>query len=240
LPSDIVSSRELKEEHYKIVNIVVQEIFKLYLLITCGGKMVENKKKLSIGLVVKILVPILIIIVIFAIWISKNSDANSNDNNETIADKSGEEADKLDANEINTKDENTDFELNITGEIDLEQLKSYGIPIVIDFGADSCTPCKEMAPVLEKLNAELKGKAIVRFVDVWKYPDLAQGYPISLIPTQVLIDKDGKPYVPTDTNSAGLIMYETKDTNEHIFTTHEGGITEDALLDMLNKMGMEE
>ncbi|OLN32939.1 Thioredoxin [Desulfosporosinus metallidurans] len=39
---------------------------------------------------------------------------------------------------------------------------------MIDFGADSCVPCKEMAPVLKKLNTEMQGKAIVKFVDVWK------------------------------------------------------------------------
>ncbi len=48
-----------------------------------------------------------------------------------------------------------------------------GFPIIIDFGADSCIPCKEMAPVLKKLNEEWQGKVIVKFVDVWKYPDAA-------------------------------------------------------------------
>lgn len=97
-----------------------------------------------------------------------------------------------------------------------------------------------MAPVLEKLNRELKGKAIILFVDVWKNPSLSDGYPISLIPTQVLIDKDGNPYVPTEDNSKGMIMYETKDTNEHVYTTHEGGVTEEKLLMILKEMGMEE
>lgn len=41
------------------------------------------------------------------------------------------------------------YPLNVTEPIDLEELKSFGIPIIIDFGADSCIPCKEMEPVLE-------------------------------------------------------------------------------------------
>ena len=69
---------------------------------------------------------------------------------------------------------------------------------MIDFGADSCIPCKEMAPVLKELNEELRGKVIIKFVDVWKYQSLAEGYPISVIPTQVFFDKDGKPYTPKD------------------------------------------
>jgi thioredoxin 1 len=198
------------------------------------GKVVEKGRiKLSRRLVIKIVVPALIIIGVVVIWITKNNNELTK-GNETIAEKNNLE------NGVIAEIDNVDFELNMTEEIDLEQLKSYGIPIVIDFGADSCIPCKEMAPVLEKLNEELKGKAIVRFVDVWKYPELAANFPISIIPTQVLIDKDGKPYIPTETNSQGMIIYETKDTNEHVFTTHEGGITEEEMLKLLKEMGMDE
>lgn len=193
----------------------------------------KGEMRRSRGFVVKIVVTVLIIIGIVVIWITKNSNELSK-GNETVAEINNVEVDEI------ADIDNVDFELHITEEIDLEQLKTYGIPIVIDFGADSCIPCKEMAPVLEKLNEELKGKAIIRFVDVWKYPDLANEFPISIIPTQVLIDKDGKPYVPSEDNSTGMIMYGTKDTNEHVFTTHEGGITEEELLKILKEMGMEE
>ena len=195
--------------------------------------MKRSKLKLSRGLVIKIVVPALIIIGVVVIWFAKNNNELTK-GNETAAEKSDIEADEIVAND------NVDFELNITEAIDLEQLKSYGIPIVIDFGADTCKPCKAMAPVLEKLNRVLKGKAIIRFVDVWKNPDLVANFPISIIPTQVLIDKDGKPYVPTEDNSKGMIMHLTKDTDEHIYTTHEGGMTEEELLKILKEMGMEE
>ena len=198
------------------------------------GKVVEKGKiKLTRELAIKIVVPALIIIGVIAIWIAKNNNELTK-GNETVAEKNN-----LEAGELAAMD-NADFKLDITEIIDLEQLKSYGIPIIIDFGADSCVPCKEMAPVLEKLNEELKGKAIIQFVDVWKYPGLAEGYPIRIIPTQVFIDKDGKPYVPIEVNLRGLAMYETKDTKEHIFTTHEGGITEENLLKVLKEMGLEE
>lgn len=172
------------------------------------------------SVLLKVLVPILIVAVVGGIWFFKNDD------------------------EIppaaTTTDANPDFALHVTEPLDLEKLKSYGLPIMIDFGADSCIPCKEMAPVLAKLNKELQGKAIIRFVDVWKYQELAAGYPISLIPTQVFFDKEGKPYSPKDPQALQMNMYSLKDTNEHVFTTHEGGLTEEMILAVLREMGLEE
>ncbi|MCK7476187.1 MAG: thioredoxin domain-containing protein [Candidatus Moduliflexus flocculans] len=67
--------------------------------------------------------------------------------------------------------------LAVTEAKELERIRSLGLPVIVDFGADSCIPCKEMAPVLMGLNRTLQGKAVVKFVDVWKYKDLAEGYP---------------------------------------------------------------
>jgi len=168
------------------------------------------------GLIAKIVIPVLIVCVIVGIWAIKNN--------------------KKDAGLVST--DNSDFALHVTEKIDLEKLKSYGLPIIIDFGADSCIPCKEMAPVLKELNSELEGKAIIRFADVWKYRELAQGYPISVIPTQIFIDANGKPYKPKNSESKQMKLYSSKDSGEHIFTTHEGGLTKVQLLRVLTEMGL--
>ncbi len=165
----------------------------------------------------KFIVPILLICIVFGIWAVKNS--------------------KKDIDSVASSD-NPDFSLHVTVEIDLEKLKSYGIPIIIDFGADACIPCKEMAPVLQGLNQELQGKAIIKFVDVWKYPALAEGYPISVIPTQIFIDEKGEPYNPTDPVSMKMKLYVLKDTEEHVFTAHEGGMSKNQLMSALKEMGL--
>ena len=67
-----------------------------------------------------------------------------------------------------------------------------GKPTVADFGARTCIPCKKMAPILEELNRELKGKANVLFTDVWAAEALAQEYRIQMIPTQIFFDAKGK------------------------------------------------
>lgn len=132
-----------------------------------------------------------------------------------------------------------DFDLHVTEVIDLEQLKSYGLPIIIDFGAKSCIPCKEMAPVLEELNTELRGKAIVKFVDVWQYPKLSEGYPVSVIPTQFFFDAAGKPFDPKESGIVPMTVYSTRDTGEHVYTAHSGGMTKEQILAVLKEMGME-
>ena len=176
----------------------------------------KNTMKSEKSIAIKIIIPVLLLVVVVGIWVIKNSKEG------TASADSG----------------NPDFGLHVTEPIDLEKLKSYGLPIVIDFGADSCIPCKEMAPVLKELNEELQGKAIVRFVDVWKYQDLAQGFPINLIPTQIFIDANGNPFNPKDPEAMQMTLYSTRDTNEHVFTTHEGGLTKEQLMNILKEMGL--
>lgn len=63
---------------------------------------------------------------------------------------------------------------------------------MIDLGAKSCIPCKMMAPILEKLEAEYHGKADVVFIDVWQNPDEGPKYGIKAIPTQIFYNRKGE------------------------------------------------
>ncbi len=90
-----------------------------------------------------------------------------------------------------------EYPLAITS-VNLEAIKNYGIPTVIDFGSDDCIPCKQMAPVLSTLNADLQGKAAVQFMYVWKYADGVQDFPVQTIPTQVFFDANGEAFMPSD------------------------------------------
>ena len=130
--------------------------------------------------------------------------------------------------------------LKITA-VDLEAIRAYGVPTVVDFGSDSCIPCKEMAPVLETLNAEWQGKAAVQFFDVWKYTDGVEDFPVQVIPTQVFFSADGTPFVPSESlqKQIGFTMYSSRDTGEHVFTVHQGGITEEQMRQIFAEMGVE-
>ncbi len=134
-------------------------------------------------------------------------------------------------------EEGDDFALHASS-VDIEALSDYGIPIIIDFGATECIPCIEMAPVLENVNADTQGKAIIKFVDVWVNANGADGYPVMTIPTQVIVEADGGPYEPSETLPIKFIMYVDPDTEEHLFTVHQGGLTEEEMYMILEDMGV--
>lgn len=75
---------------------------------------------------------------------------------------------------------------------DQKKEEARKLPKLIDLGAGKCIPCKKMAPILEKLKEDLKDKAEVVFIDVWKNPDAGREYNIQLIPTQIFFDAEGK------------------------------------------------
>jgi thioredoxin 1 len=66
------------------------------------------------------------------------------------------------------------------------------LPRLVDLGAKTCIPCKMMAPILEELRSEHKGKLQVEFIDVWKNQSAGGQYGIRVIPTQIFFDPSGK------------------------------------------------
>lgn len=73
------------------------------------------------------------------------------------------------------------------GSFDEEVLKSDQ-PVLVDFWAPWCPPCLMLKPELERLAAELGGRAKVAFVNVDEEPELAAAFGVSSIPALVLID----------------------------------------------------
>ena len=89
------------------------------------------------------------------------------------------------------------------------------MPMLIDLGAGTCIPCKEMVPVLDEVKKAYKGKAVVKVIDVNNFPGEANKYSIRVIPTQVFLDKNGKE-----------------------FFRHEGFFSKDAIVKIFDEMGV--
>ncbi|MFO0671689.1 MAG: thioredoxin [Polyangiaceae bacterium] len=73
---------------------------------------------------------------------------------------------------------------------DSEVIKS-NVPVLVDFTATWCGPCKALAPVVEKIANENPGKYKVAKVDIDDCPQTAQKYGIRSVPT-VLVFKSGE------------------------------------------------
>ena len=93
--------------------------------------------------------------------------------------------------------------LTITKENFQTEVVESSKPVLLDFWATWCGPCRMIAPVIEEIAAEFEGKAVVGKVDVDEEPGLAQRYGIMSIPT-LIVFKNGEKV----NDSVGLVPKE--------------------------------
>ena len=106
------------------------------------------------------------------------------------------------------------------GTLDAKATEGKEIPVkgsvtLVELGSNACIPCKMMAPILEKLGKNYKGKAEIVTVDVYKEKEQVKRFGIRAIPTLIFFDAEGK------------------EVHRHV-----GFMAEQAIVEQLKKMGI--
>ena len=102
------------------------------------------------------------------------------------------------------KEETLDYEANIGK-----------MPVLLELSSPNCGPCRKMTPIIKEVKEEYKDKVDTHIVDLTKNPEFGDKYKVSVVPTQVFLDKEGK-----------------------VFLRHEGMLTKEEIIDIINKMGV--
>ena len=78
--------------------------------------------------------------------------------------------------------------IKISDETFEEEVISKGKPIIVDFWAEWCGPCKQIGPILEEISDEYREKVTIGKLDVDENPEIASKYQIRGIPTMMLFN----------------------------------------------------
>jgi thioredoxin 1 len=73
-----------------------------------------------------------------------------------------------------------------------KEIAKIRLPKLLDFGAGTCIPCKKMAPILQELSEEYKGRVVIKIIEVYQERELTRANGIRLIPTQIFFDAKDK------------------------------------------------
>ncbi len=75
---------------------------------------------------------------------------------------------------------------------ELDSALGAGLPLVVEFGGETCIPCVNMQPVLKELRTRLGARARVANFWIQSNPDVARRHQIMVMPTQVIFDAKGR------------------------------------------------
>ena len=85
----------------------------------------------------------------------------------------------------------SDFTVNVNKDNFVELVIESGSPVLVDFWAEWCGPCKMLTPTIEAIAKEYSGKNVIAKLNLDEAPEIATKYGVRSIPT-ILFFKDGE------------------------------------------------
>lgn len=76
--------------------------------------------------------------------------------------------------------------------VDNQIIPTDGKPMIVDFSASWCRPCKHLKPIFENLAEEFRDRITFVTIDVDEHPELSQAYNVKSVPMIVFLNKDGQ------------------------------------------------
>ncbi len=84
-----------------------------------------------------------------------------------------------------------EHEIRLTEANFQQQVLESDLPVLVDFSATWCGPCKDMAPVVAEVAEQYQGRAIVGQLDIDQVPAISQKYGVAMVPTFIVF-KNGQ------------------------------------------------
>lgn len=122
--------------------------------------------------------------------------------------------------------------------VTFEDLKKEKKPMILFFSQENCPPCELMKPIEKALYEKYKDKVIIRVIDVKSENTFVSKFPIRVMPTIFLIDKEGKPLQLKKELAEKLnnVIYKSRETNEVVYSVIEGAFPIEVFEEIIKEM----